>query len=246
MNIHEALKQARVELCGAGISKEGQAPAAMGGYKFRGIDDIYNVIGPLMAKYGISFLPQVQDVIHNVYKSVVNNKDRTTQHYVVKVRYVISADEGEPIFCEVYGEAADTADKGMNKAMTSAYKNAIFQTFAPPLNGTPIDMDTRSETTGPMDSEADAAAPMETPVEDQSQDPADGRPMGPAIDADEHRELSKLIVESQANISAILAWLTDQGLHVIDLKLLPKSWLPKLTALLEKQKVAIDKKGGAK
>ncbi len=153
VDVHEALRLARIELCGQGISKEGQAPAAVGGYKFRGIDDIYNVIGPLMAKYGIVMRPLVQDLTHNTY---TNKQGRVTQHYIVRVRYVVSvnSDRADEVSVEVYGEAADTADKGMNKAMTSAYKNAVFQLFAPPLAGTPMDMD--GGDTVPRDSEQDA------------------------------------------------------------------------------------------
>lgn len=161
-SIHDALQQARIELCGAGISKDNQAPDAVGGYKFRGIDDIYNVIGPLMAKYGISMTPQVVNLNHHTYDDEVKRNGRNgsytqkrrTQHYVIQVQYVLAhgSDPEKIITACVFGEAMDTADKAMNKAMTSAYKNAVFQLFAPPLAGTPMDMDGGE---APIDSESD-------------------------------------------------------------------------------------------
>lgn len=168
-NVHQALQAARIELCGEGISKDRQAPQAVGGYAFRGIDDIYNVIGPLLAKYGISFTPQVEDIKHHTRSDA---KGRVVNHYVLRCAYLITF-AGDPDKCisvTVFGEGMDTADKGLNKAMTSCYKNAIFQTFAPPLTGTPLDMDDRTEietrkdrpVDHPVDAESDAPEPVVT------------------------------------------------------------------------------------
>lgn len=152
-SVAQALQDARIELCGAGIGKDKQAPATVGGYFFRGIDDIYNVVGPLLAKYGITVTPRVQNMDRFTYP---NRQGNQTLHYIVRVAYEFTTGlEGdEPIIAEVYGEASDTMDKGVNKAMTSAYKNAIFQVFAPPLSATPLDMDTQAPS-NPADSESD-------------------------------------------------------------------------------------------
>ena len=212
LSIHEAMQKARIELCGAGISKDGQAPAAVGGYKFRGIDDIYNVIGPLMAKYGISMLPQVQNVEHTSFQSQRMRNGNpvavNTQHYLVTVRYILTVDGDEDTFqVEVYGEASDTADKGMNKAMTSAYKNAVFQTFAPPLDGTPIDMDSEST----EDPAGPPPRPNTQPKKEQVAPPADApvdKSTGEVlVSAEDARSIQMAVKNAGIDETGFFAWI---------------------------------------
>lgn len=189
MNIHEAINQAKTELCGIGIGKDRRNDHQ--NYNFRGIDDIYNVIGPLLTKYKITLSPMVQEVHHETYP----RQNGITHHYIVKVVYVaVCMEEPETaINIAVFGEGADTQDKGMNKAMTSAFKNCVFQTFMPPLSSTPLDMDSVTNTM-PVDSEQDAPE-MQSKPEKRPENPADIRP-------DQHRQLDELCNLS-ANAAAI-------------------------------------------
>lgn len=249
MNIFEALDAARVELCGSGIGKDQKAPANIGGYAFRGIDDIYNVIGPLLAKYKITFTPMVENVEHTPYQTTnQQGQVRTTHHYLVTVTYLLTCSETPEMTTQVkvYGEAADTADKGMNKAMTSAYKNAVFQTFAPPLKGVPLDMDQRTtvDEAGPIDSESTAEPEMGEPVAtaqqeaEVSQEQPDMTPVREA-DPELHNELTKLVAAAQASLPAIYSWVRDSSnVQIVDLGQLPNCLAPALKELLEKQRAA--------
>ncbi len=219
MSVHKALREARVELCGAGIGKDKQAPEAVGGYKFRGIDEIYNVIGPLMAKYGLSMLPQAQDVRHTTFEVTRrrNNQQvqQTMQHFLVKVRYLLVADGAEDeLEVIVYGEASDANDKGMNKAMTSAYKNAVFQTFAPPLDGV-ADMDSESteDPAGPPakakeQPKSKAPAKSEAPPADAPVDKETGEiQQGEFISAEDAKSVQMAVANAGIDETGFFAWI---------------------------------------
>jgi hypothetical protein len=67
--------------------------------------------------------PEVQSVVHL--------EDRGKEHVsVVTVRYTFWGPAGDSVVCCGVGEGSDTRDKGMQKAMTSAFKYVLFQAFA--------------------------------------------------------------------------------------------------------------------
>jgi hypothetical protein len=100
------------------------------GFTFRGIDDIYNTVHPVLAKCKV--YPRAE-----ILES--DQQERTTrsgnvQFFVrLKMRYhLVSGVDGSSIWTEVIGEAADTGDKAYNKAMSIAYKYALFQLLCIP------------------------------------------------------------------------------------------------------------------
>ncbi|MCR9245643.1 MAG: ERF family protein [bacterium] len=103
------------------------------GYQFRGIDDVYAALSPLLAKQGLVVAPCVEDRTTTDYQT----KNGSALHNVVlRVRYVItSAKDGSSIECIVFGEAMDMADKATNKALSAAYKYMALQTFCIPVEG---------------------------------------------------------------------------------------------------------------
>jgi hypothetical protein len=108
-------------------------------YKFRGIDDIYNVLQPALVAHGLVIIPQLVSWERSHYQS---SNDRSMQLCTVDVNYLISHN-GASLTARVVGEGADRGDKAMNKAMTSAFKNFFFQVFVPPtiLQGTDSEFD---------------------------------------------------------------------------------------------------------
>jgi hypothetical protein len=135
------------------ISKEGIAKARNNqaqGYKFRGIDDVYNALAPILAGEQLCILPVVTE------RSVVErvNQKGTALFYVtVKVDFTfVSAEDGSSHVVTTYGEAMDSGDKATNKAMSAAYKYAAMQAFCIPTEGD-NDADATTHETAP------AAAP---------------------------------------------------------------------------------------
>jgi len=131
MEIYKAINLVQEELSKTGISKD--RVNEQQGYKFRGIDDIYSAIAPLLAKHKLCILPR--------YISRECTERTTAKGGVIFYATVhgefdfVSAVDGSKHTVTTYGEAMDSADKATNKAMSAAYKYAAFQAFAIPTEG---------------------------------------------------------------------------------------------------------------
>jgi len=99
------------------------------GYKFRGIDDMYNAIHPLFKKHGVFVLSEVL---------AEKRDERATKSggvlfaVVLDVRFSFVAEDGSQVQSTVKGEAMDSGDKATNKALSTALKYALMQTFLIP------------------------------------------------------------------------------------------------------------------
>lgn len=124
--IYEALINAN-ELVGA-ISKGNTNQQQ--GFKFRGVDDVYNRLHPILAKCGIVIVPEVvsYEVTERQGRNGVLLYTRAT------IRHHFTASDGSSVTTLVVGEAMDSGDKGMNKAMSIALKYALFQLFTIPTD----------------------------------------------------------------------------------------------------------------
>jgi len=110
-------------------------------YKFRGIDDVYNAISPLLAKHGLCILPRM---ISRQCLERQTAKGSAIFYVTVEAEFdFVSAEDGSKHTVRTFGEAMDMSDKATNKAMSAAYKYAAFQAFAIPTEG---DNDTESQT----------------------------------------------------------------------------------------------------
>lgn len=124
--IYEALIKAN-ELVGA-ISKGNTNQQQ--GFKFRGVDDVYNRLHPILAKCGIVIVPEVvsYEVTERQARNGVLLYTRAT------IRHHFTTSDGSSVTTLVVGEAMDSGDKGMNKAMSIALKYALFQLFTIPTD----------------------------------------------------------------------------------------------------------------
>ena len=119
--IHEAM-----EACQA-VGKDSRNPQQ--GYKYRGIDAVMNAINPALRKAGIFCAPEVLET---------HREERTTKagaaliYSTVTVKYTFFAEDGSSITATVIGEGMDSGDKSYNKAMSAAFKYALFQVFCIP------------------------------------------------------------------------------------------------------------------
>jgi len=123
-------------------------------YKYRSIDDVYNALNPALAKNGLIIIPNILEVT----KEDKTTKSGTNMTYTtVRINYTFySAEDGSSVNSEYYGEASDTGDKSINKAMASAYKYACFQVFCIPTEEMNEDADkTTPEGVKPKKSTAD-------------------------------------------------------------------------------------------
>lgn len=113
-------------------------------FMFRGIDTIMNALHELFANNGVFILPEVID--YNVTEKVTN-KGTILYYTRAKVKYHFIAEDSSEVCTVNVGEAMDSGDKGMNKAMSAALKYALMQMLLiPTKEEKDSDTDTPEET----------------------------------------------------------------------------------------------------
>lgn len=131
MEVYKAIVAVALDISKTGISKSRNNQQQ--GYKFRGIDDVYNEMAPLLAKHGLCILPRI---ISRDCTERQTAKGGAIFYVVVEAEFdFISSADGSKHTVKTYGEAMDSADKATNKAMSAAYKYAAFQAFCIPTEG---------------------------------------------------------------------------------------------------------------
>lgn len=96
-------------------------------YKYVTSEDIKDLIRPLLAKYGIAIVPQMEEVIQ---ESRTNEKGKTKFYTRLKMAYwVMSTDGVEILTIHWESESQDDEDKGINKALTASLKNFLLNLF---------------------------------------------------------------------------------------------------------------------
>jgi hypothetical protein len=109
--VYKAIVAVSADICKTGISKTRKN--VQQGYQFRGIDDVYNEIAPLISKHGLCILPQVME------REVVERKTAkggVLFYVTVKVSFVfVCAEDSSMHVVITYGEAMDSADKATNQ-----------------------------------------------------------------------------------------------------------------------------------
>jgi hypothetical protein len=119
------------KLAQSGISKDRKNQQQ--GYAFRGIDDVYNALAPMLAAEKLVIVPRI---LSRVVVERATQKGGVLFNVTVEAEFdFIAAEDGSKVTARTYGEAMDSADKATNKAMSAAYKYAAFQTFCIPTEG---------------------------------------------------------------------------------------------------------------
>ena len=137
--VYKAIAAVQGEMAKIGISKGREN--SQQGYCFRGIDDIYNALAPLLSKHSLCLITKVGD-----RQVVERTSSRGTAMFYVTVSVefdIVSAVDGSIHTAKVCGEAMDSGDKATNKAMSAAYKYLCLQVFCIPTEG---DHDTENHT----------------------------------------------------------------------------------------------------
>lgn len=115
------------------------------GFRFRGIDDVYNALHPLLAKHGVFSTTEVLDERR---EERTNAKGTVLAFVILRIRYTFHAEDGSSVACVVVGEGMDSGDKATNKAMAIAHKYCLLQLFAIPTEES-ADPDAESHTVTP-------------------------------------------------------------------------------------------------
>jgi hypothetical protein len=131
MKVYQAINKVQADIAKEGIGKDRKNEQQ--GYKFRGIDDVYNALAPMLARHGLCILPRVtsREVVERT-----NAKGTALFYVTVGAEFdFVCAEDGSKHTVVTYGEAMDSGDKATNKAMSAAYKYACMQAFSIPTEG---------------------------------------------------------------------------------------------------------------
>lgn len=132
MKVYKAINEVQKALSKVGIAKD-RTNTQGATYKFRGIDDVYNALSPLLAEFGLCILPRMLTRSCEERQSKSGN---ALFYVTVQAEFdFVSAEDGSKHTVATFGEAMDSGDKATNKAMSAAYKYAAFQAFAIPTEG---------------------------------------------------------------------------------------------------------------
>ncbi len=98
-------------------------------FTYRGIEDIYNMIHPILSEYQVFSVPEV-----------LEERDTITQtkgggsmvRRIMRVKYTFYAKDGSCFSAVVAGEGMNAGDKAASKALSMAHKYLLIQVFAIP------------------------------------------------------------------------------------------------------------------
>ena len=131
LGVYQAISGVQMALAKLGIEKAQNNK--FDNYKFRGIDDIYNALSPLLARNKLCILPRI---INRTCEERKSQKGGPLFYVTVDAEFdFVAALDGSTHTVKMIGEAMDRSDKATNKAMSAAYKYACFQTFCIPTEG---------------------------------------------------------------------------------------------------------------
>lgn len=100
------------------------------GFNFRGIDAVLSAVSGPLRKHGVMVYPQLQKMEKGTAST---NGGKTMNTVVVTVDYVFTDGVGD-LLVRVPGEAFDSGDKCVAKAMSVAYRTALIQALSLPTD----------------------------------------------------------------------------------------------------------------
>lgn len=123
--IYRRIPEAIAKIGSIGKNKRNQQQ----GFMFRGIDDVYNAVNPILAECKLFMTSEILDQQREERET--KNGGRIV-YTILTIRYTIWAEDGSSVTTVTVGEGMDSGDKGSNKAMSIAYKYAMFQLLCIP------------------------------------------------------------------------------------------------------------------
>lgn len=118
--IYTAIAAIMAEVPAIGKNKHNQQQ----GFKFRGIDDVYNNVQPLFAKHGVFPVVQQREMMHRVEGQTRSGGTMYRMTALYDVRFY--AKDGSFVTVTLEAEGMDSADKGTNKCHSVAHKYALL------------------------------------------------------------------------------------------------------------------------
>lgn len=138
--IYSAINQVMADIGAVGKDQKNEAQ----GYKFRGIDQMYNALHPALVSHGVFCVPRV---LTSETTERVSKSGTPSLRVFLEVEHRFYAPDGSFVEVVMVGEGIDTSDKATNKALSAAYKYALMELFCIPTADL-IDADSDSPEAG--------------------------------------------------------------------------------------------------
>lgn len=135
------------------------------GFSFRGIDDVMNALHPVLTKHDIF---TVTEVLEQTREHRTTERGSQLNYSLLKFRTRFYTTDGSYVDAVTMGEGMDSGDKASNKAMSIAYKYALFQVFCIPTE----EMKDPDAETPPPSKQNDSASPATTATSKQNDNSA--------------------------------------------------------------------------
>jgi hypothetical protein len=119
----------------ARLEKKGTAPAAMGAFKFVRETDVIETLKPELDSRGIVLRPDVELLRLDTFERQGKDMPNTVATVSLALWAIRGAEEY--LISRTVGQGADTQDKAVGKAVTSAKKQAFLIAFAIPTGDDP-------------------------------------------------------------------------------------------------------------
>ena len=199
--IYQAMAAIAAEIGAIGKDKRCTQGAS---FAYRGIDDVYNALNPIMAKHGVFVLPIAGE------RTTDQRQTKTggiMEIVVMRMTYKFCHADGSYVEAVTVGQAMDSGDKATNKAMAIAHKYAILQAFCIPTEDMD-DPDAVAEQLAPQQRQQQSQAPQQRQAQASQQRPqqtqgSEQRPEGP----------------SDAQIKAMMALFKECGIEIKEVRI---------------------------
>lgn len=158
--VYEAVLEVARDLGRAGIGKRSSQGLR---FSYRSIEDVLAALNPLLYQHHLITYPERIDQEPEQSVSTRGGGVQRLVRTTITYRFV-STEDGSSFTAQALGEGLDSSDKASGKAMSYAFKSAMFQTFCIPVIGMP-DPDAEQGT-------EIAAAPVSQDLLDRARDAA--------------------------------------------------------------------------
>lgn len=124
-NVISAIAQVMAEV--TSVSKDDQFSGGQTRFAYRGVDRVVKALSGAMRKHHVVMLPVCSAIPE--YIQVATSQGKPASMVRVLVTYRIYGPAGDYVEAAAPGEAMDSGDKAVSKAMSVAWRTALLQVF---------------------------------------------------------------------------------------------------------------------
>lgn len=111
------------------IAKSQQMSGGGVKYNFRGIDQMTNVLSPVLRRHKVMIVPTVRDIGYETEVLTSNDRQRVQTSARLVMEYTVYGPAGDCFVGSMAGEGSDSSDKSTSKAESMALKYFLSQSL---------------------------------------------------------------------------------------------------------------------